>query len=185
MRNLSLFMLTQLFTISLFGQQQVSEFEKYPVFPTCQNENFGNLKNCFNTTLQTFIFENFKTPKIVDEENYQGEIAVFFEVNKEGSFKLLYTEAIYADLKEEIQRVFDLLPQIKPATYNSRPTYVQFTMPIKIPLQKPIFEDSKDQKLLASNQLNPKQSEEYDAIKNLGYTNEKYTSQINIPLSHQ
>ncbi|PKP24652.1 MAG: gliding motility protein RemB [Bacteroidetes bacterium HGW-Bacteroidetes-2] len=185
MKKSFLFLLAHLITISLFGQQQVSEFEKYPVFPSCENENIENLKNCFNNALQAFIFENFKLPKIVNEENYKGELAVFFEVDKEGRFNLLYTEAIYLELKEEIERVFELLPQIKPATYNSRPTFVQFTMPIKIPLQQPIFENNENQKLQASKKLNSKQLEEYEAIENLGYTNEKYTSQINIPLSHQ
>ncbi len=108
-----------------------------------------------------------------------------FEVDKEGNFNLLYSEAIYLELKEEIQRVFDLLPKIRPATYNSRPAYMQFTMPIKIPLEQAVAEQTGPIIEQSTERLNNLQSLEYDAVQDKGYTNEKYTSQLNIPLSHQ
>jgi len=185
MRNLSSLVITFLFTVSSFGQQNTTEFEKYPVFPSCENEIIDNLKNCFNSNIQTFIFENFITPAVVHQEDYKGQIAVLFEVDKEGNFNLLYSEAIYLELKEEIQRVFDLLPKIRPATYNSRPAYMQFTMPIKIPLEQPLAEQTGPIIEQSTERLNNLQSLEYDAVQDKGYTNEKYTSQLNIPLSHQ
>ncbi len=185
MRNLSFLVITFLFTVASFGQQNTVEFEKYPVFPSCENEIIDNLKNCFNSNIQTFVFENFITPAVVHQEDYKGQIAVLFEVDKEGNFNLLYSEAIYLELKEEIQRVFDLLPKIRPATYNSRPAYMQFTMPIKIPLEQAVAEQTGPIIEQSTERLNNLQSLEYDAVQDKGYTNEKYTSQLNIPLSHQ
>ena len=43
-------------------------------------------------------------------------------------------DALYKELKDEVKRIFALLPNITPATYNGNATYVQFTMPIMIPL---------------------------------------------------
>src|SRR5690606_6089414 len=175
------------FIVSVFAlnaQDSGSEFEKYPVFPQCENEDIQNLKNCFINTLQSFIYQNFNTPQIVFDEVYSGQMVVFFEVTREGEFKVLALDAIYQELKDELQRVFDELPKIKPATYNARPTFVQFTLPIKVPLLQPDSAGEADS-LKEVVSLSRDLSAEYDDIQNLGFSNEKYNSNINIPLSHQ
>ncbi|WP_034259613.1 gliding motility protein RemB [Altibacter lentus] len=182
--------LLQVLLMSLIGiaQNNTSSFEKYPVFPECSEVSVSQLEACFNTTLQQFVYSNFKVPQVVASEDYTGEVIVFFEVNAEGAFKVLYVEAFYNELKEEARRVFDLLPTISPATFSGKPSYVQFTMPIKIPLVMP------SEKEAENPSAKPDQSSEsetitslkgeYDAIVNLPYTNEKFSSNINIPLSH-
>lgn len=175
------------FIVSVFAlnaQDSESEFEKYPVFPECENVDIQNLKDCFINTLQSFIYQNFNTPQIVADQNYSGQMVAFFEVTREGEFKVLSLDALYQELKDELQRVFDTLPKIQPATYNARPTFVQFTLPIKVPLQQPDTgngEDNVGEVITLSRDL----SREYEEIKNMGITNEKYNSNINIPLSHQ
>src|SRR5690606_25902157 len=126
-----------LFLFPLTGISQIgyTQLETYPTFPECTNAGFPAAESCFNNTLKQFILENFTLPAKVTEENYRGEIMVLFEVDREGNFQVLYVDAIYPELKEEISRVFSLLPVITPATYNSRPTYAQFRMPLKIPLE--------------------------------------------------
>lgn len=168
---------------SVYGQQSANEFERYPVFPECKNETINNLKLCFESTLNGFIVDNFKTPQRVFDENYNGQLVVFFEVDREGNFKILAMDAVFQELKDEIERVFDELPQIQPATYNARPTFAQFTLPLMIPLEKSPDLSTREEKEIPS--LAKDYSNEYDEIQNLGFTNEKYTSSINIPLSHQ
>jgi hypothetical protein len=177
-----------LISLTLFAQTNTSTFEKYPVFPECEQTELEQLSACFNFTLSEFVYNNFKTPQIVASENYTGTIAVFFEIDKEGTFRVIYVDAFYEDLKEEAKRVFELLPKIRPATYNGNPTYVQFTMPIVIPLQKPVMgtvETSAGSGIISEEKSAKKDlTNEYDAIVNLPYENEEYTSNINIPLSH-
>lgn len=168
---------------SVYGQQSANEFERYPVFPECKNETINNLKLCFESTLNGFIVDNFKTPQRVFDESYNGQLVVFFEVDREGKFKILAMDAVFQELKDEIERVFDELPQIQPATYNARPTFAQFTLPLMIPLEKSPDLSTREEKEIPS--LAKDYSNEYDEIQNLGFTNEKYTSSINIPLSHQ
>jgi len=180
-RALSTFLFIVCFSVT--GQQSANEFEKYPVFPECENETINNLISCFESTLQSFIFENFKTPQRVFDEGYNGQTVIFFEVDRKGNFKILAMDAIFQELKDELERVFDELPQIQPATYNARPTYAQFTLPLKIPLQNPEITDDQETPEVLS--LRKNLSNEYDEIQNMGYSNEKYTSSINIPLSHQ
>ncbi|MFC7357961.1 gliding motility protein RemB [Jejudonia soesokkakensis] len=187
---------------SLYAQRDSGSLEKYPVFPSCEEAVINAIENCFNITLLQFIRDNFKTPDIVSEENYKGSLTVFFEVDKEGMFNVLYVDAFYNQLKDETKRVFGLLPQVTPATYSGNPTYMQFTMPIAIPLNKTIVEGEGAQVTAVSEIKNETPAaihtttpvtigtlqnpfEEFEAIKNLPYQNEEYKSNINIPLSHE
>ena len=167
-------------TASVFSQNQKISFEKYPVFKECASSPIDSLENCFNFTLKQFVFTNFKTPEIVTSEKYNGKAEVFLEVTKEGTFKVLYVDAFYTEIKDEVKRIFTLLPKITPATYNGEPTYMQFTLPFKIPLEAPTMEYNSEEIQAANNLTN-----EYDAIKKYPYTNEEYRSTLNIPLSVQ
>ena len=191
MQKIYSFLFLLLVAGTIQAQISLSEFEKYPVFPECESSTVDALPVCFNTTLTQFILDNFAVPEIVNEENYEGQIVLLFEVTKEGNFKLLHTEAIYAALKEEAQAVFDKLPTIDPATYGGNPTFMQFTMPIKIPLEQADVVVSTGQ-----NNQNPAQtvvtnsrdtlSNELDNIARRKFDRQsKYTSQLNIPFSYE
>ncbi|MBT8262546.1 MAG: gliding motility protein RemB [Bacteroidia bacterium] len=172
-----------LFIIPSFSQTNISSFEKYPVFPECAAVEIDQLENCFNNTLQSFVYSNFVVPEVVSSENYKGTLAVFFEINKEGSFRVILVDAVYEELKEEANRVFGLLPKIQPATYNAKPAYVQFTLSLNIPLEAPVPVEI-ESKITSETQPDEVVLNEYDNIEKLPYENEEYTSQINIPLSH-
>ena len=170
-----------LISVTSISQNATASFEKYPVFKECADTQIDSLEKCFNYTIKEFIFKNFKTPEKVTEENYKGKAEVFFEISKEGEFKVLYVDAVYNEIKEETKRVFGLLPKITPATYNGEPTYVQFTLPFLIPLMEPQYETLVDEeKTTTANSVN-----EYENIENYTYTNEEYISNLNIPLSSQ
>lgn len=170
-----------------FAQTTTTSFERYPVFPNCEPVDMNVLESCFNNTVREFIYENFQEPDVVSKENYSGAMSVFFEVDKEGNFKVLYTDAVYPELKEELKRVFTLLPKIEPAINNGLPAYTQFTMELNVPLgtltrENPI---AKEAAVIKPDQkIGNVENAEYDAIEKLPYSNDEYQSGINIPLSH-
>ncbi|MHA7841903.1 MAG: gliding motility protein RemB [Winogradskyella sp.] len=171
------------------NSQSISTYEKPPVFIECDSLTVGQLKSCFNFTLNSFIYNNFKVPEIVSEESYKGNVQVLFEVNKEGRFNIVYVDAIYDELKEESKRVFDALPKIKPATYNGKPTFVQYSLSIGIPLVKPVKEvsgTSNNVNLNHDDSLNATLSDEYDKVNASlkPYEKLEYTSQLNVPFTH-
>ena len=64
-----LFLLSALiFVFNSFAQDNTS-YEKWPVFPECENQEIEQIKACFSNQLSQFIFDNFKVPEIVSEEN--------------------------------------------------------------------------------------------------------------------
>jgi hypothetical protein len=175
--------------LSMFcNGQNISTYEKPPVFKECDSIAVNQLKSCFNYTLNKFIFENYKVPSILDEESFKGDVKVLFEVNKDGDFKVIYIDAIYDELKQEGHRVFKSLPKIQPATYNGKPTFIQYSIDIAIPLKQPVMGgiDEGDNTLKAQDSLNASLSNEYDKINAEVRTYEKleYASQLNVPFTH-
>ncbi|MGA8853986.1 MAG: gliding motility protein RemB [Christiangramia sp.] len=168
--------------------------ELYPEFPECENIDYTQQPDCFNRTLVTYIKDNFQVPEIVKNEGYKGQLTIIFEVDEEGVFQLIYLDAAYDELKEETKRVFESLPKLKPATYNGRPIHMQFKMPLRIPLQnntvvEPLKEENKIEVKKEDVNFQVPEDEnvltEYERIKSDDFESPRYTSQINIPLSHE
>jgi hypothetical protein len=170
-----------------------STYEKPPVFNECESKPVDRIKSCFNYTLNNFLFKNFQVPEIVVDKSYKGDVQILFEVNKEGDFNVIYLDAIYDELKEESKRVFGLLPKIKPATYNSNPTFVQYSISIAIPLVEPKEEAERLNEELSNStnlengdSLNATLSNEFDNVNSdlKPYEKLEYSSELNVPFTH-
>ena len=174
--------------VSVFAQD-ITNYEKPPVFPECETQDVSNLKNCFYNQLSQFVFNNFKVPEIVQDENYKGEVVVLFEVNAKGEFVVIYTDAIYDELKEETKRVFSELPKIKPATYNGITSFKQYSYYIKIPLVDSQKQDLEEKITNEANQISELEQlakSEFDSVNATlkSYSNSEFSSQLNIPFTH-
>lgn len=180
-----------IFSFQLTAQDVNLSSEVYPEFDECKNVDYASQARCFNQTLIAYIISNFKIPEIVQTESYKGQLTIIFEVDESGEFQLIYLDAAYDELKEETERVFESLPKIKPATYNGRPIHMQFKMPLRIPLQNNVrvqpVEQEDEIELREEIEIEPEPNalSEYEKIKSDEFTNPRYTSQINIPLSHE
>src|SRR5690606_5259904 len=178
--------LSLLFVQYSLCSQNVAFSERPPVFSGCENEVFSELKSCFSTKVHEFIHANFKVPVKVAEDLYKGEVSVVFEVDEKGKFKVVYTNAAYKELEDEVARVFSMFPEIQPATYNGQPTFSQYTIVIDIPLNgRGVSAQSvtKTNTILALEKLS---ESEYENINNYldKFTNEAYKSRLNIPFVH-
>ena len=164
--------------------------EKFPSFPSCENLQFQALETCFYDQVQDFVYNNFKMPENLKQNNFKGNIIVLFEVADTGKFKVIYIDALDDALVVESKRVFEKMPKINPATYNGTPTYARYTIKIAIPLQSvaDIQEQKKAEALadITSNVYKPntKQLTELDSLKYIKFDNPQLKSHINIPFSH-
>lgn len=184
---LLIFLLTHQFQV--LAQDQ-DEFEKPPVFQECETQSIDNLRACFYSTLSQLIYDNYQVPQIVHDENYSGNIIVLFEVDAEGNFVVLYVDAIYDELKTAARLVFAELPKITPANYNGKPTYKQYSYSIAIPLVAPgeLNEKSKEeQKTNIISEIERQAKSEIDSVNasTVPFSNKEFSSQLNIPFTHQ
>ncbi|WP_417872132.1 gliding motility protein RemB [Xanthomarina gelatinilytica] len=167
-------------------------YEKPPVFSECDSVEVELLQKCFDNQVFAHVFNNFKVPQEVMDTNYNGDVVVLFQVDKEGQFRVIYVDATYQELKDEAKRVFGEFPKIKPGTYNGRPTYKQYSIAVKIPLVNQAVA-TKDLSKEEDSSINDELTElekaaktEYDSVntKLVPFSNKEYTSQLNIPFTH-
>lgn len=175
--------------IAQYSFSQLSNSEKFPVFPACQNSLNKDLESCFYNQIQDFVYNNFQIPDVVKQKEYRGKVIVLFEVDTTGIFKVQYVDAVYPELANEAKRVFGSLPEIEPATYNGKKTYAKYTMQIAIPLQSAADLIDEKKKVYGSDAegfSSKEESNEFQSIENdyQKFTNPHLTSSLNIPFSH-
>ena len=170
------------------AQTATTSSERYPVFNECESVALSKLENCFDATLKSFIYSNFQIPDGIETKDLKTDVTVIFEVDTEGIFNVIYTEAVYEKLQEATLAVFEKLPKIQPASYNSRAIDMQFRMPIKLPLSRmlnPTINEI-DDPVKAITTVSPNTiKNEYDDVEVRPFKNRQASSQINIPLSHE
>ncbi len=163
-----------------------AQSEKYPVFKDCENQENITTEDCFYTTTKKHFYKAFKTPEIVNKENYTGTGKVLFIVTKEGNFKVIYVNTPYQEIKTEVLEVFKKFPKISPAKYNNRNIEMQFELPIKFP----IGSDEIQQK--TNTNFSDKQEKTKVSLFDVVAQNKiadstflEHDSQLNIPFTHQ
>jgi hypothetical protein len=178
-----------------FGIESYSQsVQQFPTFPGCEGMTAITLEDCFYNKVQDFVFSNFKVPASVSGD-YRGSVIVLFEVTNEGKFIVQYVDAVNSDFTDESKRVFALLPQVLPPTYNGNPTYAKYTIKVEIPLQDPNEVKSPDEATIQANadKVSDKNAQkaadnkvltEYDSIVKKKFNNPQLQSHLNIPFSH-
>ena len=190
MKKILPFLVLLFLTATINAQVTQKATERFPVFPSCENLQFKALETCFYNEVQDFVYNNFKVPENLKQNNFKGTVIVLFEVNDTGNFKVQYVDAIDEALVAESKRVFAKMPKITPATYNGKPTYAKYTIKIAIPLQSAVeLQAQKEADALAEKNSdlykpNNKQLTELDSIKYKKFDNPQFQSHINIPFSH-
>ena len=116
MKHILLFFLIFL-SISLKAQES-----KPPVYPGCEDLVINEIMGCFNDQLKAAVIEEFKVPAIAEKEDYKGTIKIVFTVTKEGQFEILYVNAMYQELEDEVHRVFKTLPGIRLRRITDEPS---------------------------------------------------------------
>ena len=171
----------------IFSQVETVKSETFPVFPECEPTPVESLGDCFEQAMRQYVYDNFEVPKIASNPNLKTEVTTIFEVTKNGEFHVIYTDAIFDELKLATQHMFDSIPRIQPATYNSNPTSMQFRMPIRIPLSRMLEENVDDTEEISEVKGLTENAviDEYDNIETSPFKNRQASSQINIPLSHE
>ena len=170
-----------IFLVLLFPSILFAQEEKYPVFDACKGSEIESIKDCFYATTKKHFFGEFKTPPVVENENFTGVVNTIFAVTKEGDFKLIYVNTPYQEIKNEVIRAFKVFPKIAPAKYNNHAIEMKFELPIQFPIVKnkkiitTITKEEKKESLVEVVKLN-KIEDSIFAIHN---------SKLNIPFTHR
>ncbi|QTE21619.1 gliding motility protein RemB [Polaribacter cellanae] len=169
------------FLVLLFPTIFYAQTERYPVFDVCKGADISNIEDCFLSTTKKHFFAEFKTPPIVENENYTGVATVLFMVTDKGEFKIIYVNTPYEAIKKEVERAFKVFPKISPARYNNHNIEMKFELPIKFPIVR-----NMEVKKITKNTA-PKEDlfaiVEKSRIADSTFL--EHNSQLNIPFTHQ
>jgi len=116
-----------------------NEVDEYPTFAVCDNATSKvERKDCFVSTLTTFIMSQLSKEIFVVTEDINDTIMISFKISEKGVLSIL--EIISSDLiKEQIPKIDTLLieslndlPKIFPAIKRSQQVKTQFNLPVVI-----------------------------------------------------
>jgi len=133
-----LIILLILVPIISFSQQKEIDFdsvERPPIYPGCE-PYIQQLRNCFQTKIQTHITKNFRYPEFAQKTCIQGRVFVQFIIDKDGSIVEIRTRGPHPILEIEAKRIISILPKFIPGYVDGKAVRVPFSMPITFKLQK-------------------------------------------------
>ena len=61
------------------AQVDQKQIERFPVFPSCENLQYKPLETCFYNEVQDFVYNNFKVPENLKQNNFKGNVIVLLK----------------------------------------------------------------------------------------------------------
>jgi len=159
--------------VLVFLSQWMFAQEKYPIFPACEDiTETEALQNCFNTELTEFL--NTKLQEQTALASYANTLNILFEIQKNGQFHVLYTDATETKMDSLTKELFTHFDTIKPATYGGEPFAKQFNFRFTKAINQ--VEAASDDAISTTNTVDLPKPKEVKSAR---------ADYINIPFSHQ
>ncbi|VXC27399.1 hypothetical protein FLAVO9AF_750040 [Flavobacterium sp. 9AF] len=105
-----------------------------PTFIECKNLNPTEKRECLDKGLQNHFIKNFILPS-ESKQTTNTSFIITLTINEEGYIDLIDVKRGDEFIKEEIMRIYKLLPKLEPALLNNVPTKINYSFPINIKLQ--------------------------------------------------
>jgi len=88
--------------------------------------------------LMKFIYENIKYPSIARENGIEGQVVVWFIVEKDGTISNIKIKRnIGGNCGKEAVRIVKMMPKWKPGMEDGKPVRVSFNLPVRFKLTGP------------------------------------------------
>lgn len=104
--------------------------EQAPEYPDCNTGSKEDKYDCMRKAINKFINKKLNLPSSVILTPRKYKIQTTFEIDEEGNIGKIEVRASRRELAEEITRLLELLPRLKPGYYKERPVRVKYALPI-------------------------------------------------------
>ncbi len=112
--------------------------DRMPRFPGCE-ESFmeeTEISKCASDKMLKFIYSNITYPKSARIKNIEGRAMVRFTIDKDGVISnVTVLSGICEDIKSEVMRLMDTMPNWIPGMQNEKHVKVEFNLPIVFKLE--------------------------------------------------
>ncbi|MEN8125317.1 MAG: hypothetical protein ABFR32_09310 [Bacteroidota bacterium] len=101
------------------------------IYPGCEGTN-EEIRACSIKEFEKFVSKNFNTELAsnLDLESGDHKIRAFIKIDETGKASVMRVDAEKEEIKKEVVRVIDKLPQMTPATHDGAPVSVSFLLPV-------------------------------------------------------
>ncbi|MEO9570379.1 MAG: hypothetical protein ABJH82_04900 [Polaribacter sp.] len=110
-----------------------SIIENVPVFPGCKGNKI-ELKNCFSKKVQYHFSRKFNAdlPNKLGLSAGRKRVLITFTIKKSGLVEDIFVRAPHPAIKNEVVRVMELLPKMKPGSQRGKNVNVKFGFPFTL-----------------------------------------------------
>ncbi len=118
-----------------------------PIYPGCEGKTDNKaIKKCFFSGVANFVSQNFDITTTHNLGLTGGMTRIYtqFIVDKYGNVKDIKVNAPHQKIKEEVMRVVNSLPTMKPAIHQGKPVEVLFTLPIVVEIEEEEIVEEED-----------------------------------------
>ena len=107
--------------------------ENVPVYPGCLGSKAA-LKTCFSSSVQSHFARNFNTdlPNQLGLSAGRKRVFIGFKIDRKGRVVNIIARAPHIKIKEEVIRVMNLMPLMKPGTQRGKPIGVKYSIPFTL-----------------------------------------------------
>ncbi len=116
-----------------------NEVDTYPTFTSCDDAiDKQDKKECFETTLSTFITSNLETETIIVTQDINDTIVLEFQISETGELHLKHikvdsiTKLEIPEIETLLANSLQSLPKIYPALKRTKPVKTEFKLPVVI-----------------------------------------------------
>ncbi|WP_405399488.1 energy transducer TonB [Maribacter sp. Asnod2-G09] len=106
--------------------------EEVPIFPGC--EDADDKRACFNEKIQRHIGKHFNYPQAAQDANIEGRVSTMFIISSKGKIENIKMRGPDKLLEDEVERIIEKLPEMKPGKQFGKAVNVPFSIPIQFKL---------------------------------------------------
>ena len=123
----------------IIEQSKWSISDQYPSFPECEDLEYEDQKDCFDSTVNYLIQDYINTFELESDKSIDIKFNLTIEISEDGVFKLIDVEneklgSQIPNFNNIIREAVDSLPKALPAVKTNVGVYVatKFTLPIEL-----------------------------------------------------
>jgi protein TonB len=107
--------------------------EDAPVFPGCKGSK-KELKDCFSQMVQKHFSRKFDAdlPNELGLSPGKKRVFIGFKIDKQGNIVNVQARAPHPKIKDEVIKVMNLLPKMKPGKQRGKPVGVSYNIPFSL-----------------------------------------------------
>ncbi|MEM6686394.1 MAG: energy transducer TonB [Bacteroidota bacterium] len=105
--------------------------EQYAIYPGCESKKTAVAQQkCFGEKFNKFLNQHFNN-ELPGKLELKGRLTmyIFFKINKDGVIENVRTRTPHPELDQEIKRVLESFPKVKPASQKGKPISIMCTIP--------------------------------------------------------